>query len=63
MSKSHDNHQQHVVFDRVNDSVVTHPDTEAWSSLKSTRAWRARVLGKQGDRPLDPTANLRIEPA
>jgi len=61
MPEPDDDHQQHVVLDCVDDSVVADPDTKAWSTLESTCAGRAWILGKKSDRTLDPKAHLRVE--
>ena len=61
MSKPHNDHQQHVVLDRVDDAVIADPDTKTRPTLKHTCTRRARMLGEQSDRTLDPTANLRVE--
>ncbi len=61
VAKSHDDHQEHVVLDGVDDAVVADPDSKAWPALKCTRTWRSRIVGEQGDGALDSTTVLRIE--
>ena len=61
MSKPHDDHQEHVVFDCVDDAAIADPDTKTWPTLESTCARRSRILGEQGDCALDATTKLRIE--
>lgn len=63
MTKPHDNHQQHVVLDRVDDPVVAHPNAESGPTLKSAGRRRTRILGQQCDRALNPKANLGVERA
>ncbi len=61
MSKPYDDHQQHVVLDRIDDAVIAYPDTKTWPALQRTSTGRARFLGEQRDCTLDPPANLRVE--
>jgi hypothetical protein len=61
VSRSHDDHQEHVVLDGVDDAVVADPDSKAWPALKCTRTWWSRIVGEQGDGALDSTTVLRIE--
>ncbi len=59
--KADDDDQQHVVLDGVDDAVIAHADPESGTALKCTCARRARVLGEQRDRTLNPTADLGVE--
>ena len=61
MAKPDDDHQQHVVLDRVDDPVVADPDTKTRPTSQGACTRRARILGEQRDCTLDPTANLRVE--
>jgi len=61
MSKPHDDHQQHVILDRVDDPVIADPDTKTWPTLEGACTRRSRILGEHRDCALDPTANLRVE--
>lgn len=61
MSKPDDDHQQHVVMDRVDDPVVTDPDAKTGTTLERAGTWWAWILTKQRDRALDPAADLRVE--
>ena len=61
MSKPHDDHQQHLVLDCVDDSVIAYPDAKTGPALKRTCTWRTRFLGEQRDCTLNPPANLRVE--
>ena len=45
VSQSHDDHQEHVVLDGVDDAGVADPDSKAWPALKCTRTWRSRIVG------------------
>ena len=49
VSKSHDDHQEHVVLDGEDDAVVADPDSKARPTLKCTRTWRSRIVGEMGD--------------
>jgi hypothetical protein len=61
VTQSHDDHQEHVVLDGVDDAVVADPDSKAWPALKRMRTGRSRIVGEQGDGALDSTTVLRIE--
>ncbi len=61
LSDPHDNHQQYVVLDHVNDPITTDADTQARPTLESTRTRRARILGEHSDCTLDAPPNLRVE--
>jgi len=61
MSKSHDDHQQHVVLDGVDDAIVADSNSKTRPALEGTCPRRARILREQSDCALDPPANLRIE--
>lgn len=60
MSKPHDNHQQHVVLDCVDDPVVADADAQTPAAPESTCARWSRVLGEQGDRALNATTILGV---
>lgn len=61
MSKHHDDDQQHIVFDGVDDPIVADPDSETRPALESTSTGRSRILGEQSDCTLDPSSNLGVE--
>jgi hypothetical protein len=61
VSEPHDNHQEHVVLDRVDDAVVTDPNTKPEPTLQRSRTGWSRVLCEQGDRSLHATTDLRVE--
>ena len=61
MSQSHQDHQEHVVFDGVDDAVVADADAKPWSAPKGLCTRWARIGGEQGDGALDAAAGLRIE--
>ncbi len=61
MPKPHDDDQQHVVLDGVNNSIVTDSDSKTRPALQSTCTWRARILREQSDCALNSPASLRVE--
>jgi hypothetical protein len=61
MAQGHDNDQQHVVGNRVDDAVVPHTNAIARPPPKGTRRRGPRVLGQEGDRSLNPRTNIGIQ--
>jgi hypothetical protein len=46
VSKSHDDHQENVVLDGVDEAEITDPDSKAGPALKRTSTWRSRIVGE-----------------
>ena len=46
VSKPHNNYQQHILFDGVDNAVVTDSYAEARAALKSARTWRPWFLSQ-----------------
>lgn len=61
MSKPHADPEEHVVFDRVDDAVITDTDTKTGPALQRPCTRRSRILGEQGDGALDAATSLRVE--
>ena len=61
MTQPHHDHHQYVVLDRVDDAVIADADTKARAAPEGPCTWRSRIVGEQGDRAVDATANLRVE--
>jgi hypothetical protein len=61
MDQGHDNDQQYVVGNRVEDSIVAHTNAVARPPPKGTGRRGPRVLGKEGDRSLNPRTNVGIQ--
>lgn len=50
MSKHHDDDQQHIVFDGVDDPIVADPDSETRPALESTSTGRSRASARERSR-------------
>ncbi len=62
MADPEDQHDQLVVHDVVDDSVVAAPDAQfAVAALERDAAWRSRVVRQAGDRLEDSPSGLSIE--
>lgn len=60
MPQRHDDDEQHVIVDRVDDPVIADPYAETRSPLEGFRAWRPWVLPQQRDGTADPVAIVTI---
>lgn len=49
----HDRDEQHIVFDRIDDAVVTDPDAVAGPTLKGARSRRTGIVREKRERALD----------
>lgn len=63
MPERHDDDEEHIDLDGVDDSVVTDSDAKSSSAPQGSRSWRSGVVRQQEDRALNTPAILRVEPA
>lgn len=61
MSESHNHDQEHVVSNRVDDAVATHPYPETRSTPQRPGGRRPWVVGKESNRSLNARTNVRVE--
>lgn len=61
MSKRHDDKQQHIIGDGVNDAVVTDTHAQTGPSCKRPGTRRSRIAGQQCNRALHAAAILWFE--
>ena len=61
MSESHNHDQEHVVSNRVDDAVATHPYPETRSTPQRPGSRRPWVVGKESNRSLNARTNVRVE--
>lgn len=59
--KRDDDYDQTVIFDLVDNPVITDPYAPRRTPDERSRSRRTRVLGKQRDSPLNPTGGLRVK--
>ena len=57
MSERHDDHDQNVVSDNVDDSVVAYAYPQPVSPLQSSGTRGSGIFAQQGDGPLDSLAD------
>ena len=61
MPEPHDDDQQDLVLDCVDDAVVAYPDTKTRPTREGTCSWGSRIVREQRNRALEATTNVRIE--
>ncbi len=61
MSKIDDHNEEHVVFDGVDNPVVSDPDPESWSTSQRPGCRWPWVGREEGNRSLDTGAGFRIQ--
>ncbi len=61
MPERHNDHEEHVVGDGVDDAVITDPNTETGATLQGTGGRWTRVLCQQGNGALKAVTDRRFE--
>ena len=63
VSERDNDYKKDAVLDRVDHPIVADPDPPGIPPFQLLRIRWPGVIGEQGDRTLDPSSDLRIEPS